>query len=570
MKEKKWIYKTDINDRNKIFEFAGENSIPPVIATLLFNRGIKTTEKMCAFFSRSAKDIHNPLSLNDCEKAAERIIAAIKNKEKIAVYGDYDVDGITSTALLYDFLKQMEADVSYYIPNRVSEGYGMNIVAVNKLIKNGVKLLITVDCGITAVGEVEFSNLQKTDVIITDHHTCKEKLPRASAVINPKRHDNEYPFEMLAGVGVAFKLMLCVVMKMNLNTTEYLDKYSDLTAIGTVSDLVSITGENRSIVYRGMQNIKKCPRVGIAALLDKAGIDYKSLKSTDIAFGIAPRLNAAGRMGSAELGLKLLLSNNIEEASKYAELLNSENEKRRGIECEIYNEALSQINSDINFSAKKVIVVSGKEWHEGVIGIVASRLTEHFYRPAIVLSENKGVCKGSGRSIPGFDLFEALSSCKDVLSDFGGHSSAAGLSLGAADIDKFIADINKYANTVLKESDMIPRIQIDCELSASSPSIELVKAMSVFEPYGEDNEVPVFSMKHAAVSYISRIGHDKSHLRMTVVKNAKQFNCVGFKMGDFADYINTGDNIDIAFNIDINKYKGNEYLQFLLKDIKLG
>ncbi len=570
MKEKRWVYKSGLHDRNTIIEFSKKNSVPPVISMLLFNRGIDTVEKMQQYFSKSVRAIHNPKILNDCEIAAERIIAAVNNNEKIAVYGDYDVDGITSTALIYDFLKSIGADAQYYIPDRITEGYGMNIIAVNKLIKKGVKLIITVDCGVTAVGEIEFAVLQKTEVIVTDHHTCKEKLPRAYAILNPKRPDNEYPFEMLAGVGVAFKLMLCIAMKLNLNTTEYMDKYSDLTAIGTVSDVVSLTDENRAIVHRGILNIRKAPRPGVEAILNKAGIDRKVMTASDIAFGIAPRINAAGRMGNAQTGLKLLLEHDINKAAEYADILDAENEKRKVVESKIYEEAISQINSDPNFSKKKVIVVCGHDWHEGVIGIVASKIMDLFYKPTIVLSENKGICKGSGRSIAGFDLFEALSCCEHILSDFGGHSAAAGLSLGMDSLEKFIYAINKYADEHLSVADMTETIEIDCEISSSTAGIELAKKLSVFEPYGEDNQVPVFSMKQVSVSMVNFAGRDNTHLKMTIAKDGKNFNCIGFRMGDYVNYIKAGDTVDIAFGMSVNNFKDEEYLQFVLKDIKLN
>jgi len=568
LKQKKWLYKCRNLDRNTVLEFSKKYSLSPIIATLLFNRGLDSEEKVRSFFSKSIKDVHNPKLLIDADAAADRIISAVNNKEKIAVYGDYDVDGIISTALMYDFLKGLGADVMYYIPDRMDEGYGINIMAVNKLSKMGVKLMVTVDCGITAVGEVEFAKLQGMEIVITDHHTCKEKLPRAVAAVDLKREENEYPFNALAGVGVAFKLMLYIVMKLGLNTTEYFNRYADFCAIGTVADVVSLTDENRIIVNRGTAVLSNTKREGLKALIELAGLKPDNIKSEDIAFGIAPRLNAAGRMGSAETALKLLLTDSSEEAAQYAAELNLQNEKRKQTEAEIFEEALSQIASDANFDLKKVIVVCGNGWHHGVIGIVASKLTERFYKPCIVLSEENGVCKGSARSIPAFNLFDALEHCDKLLKTFGGHSGAAGLTLGRENLDEFSGELNNYAKSVLTDEDMIPVIEIECELAPKSATIDFVKRLSNFEPFGEENETPVFSMKEADVAYISKVGKDMTHLRMVIVKDGISFNCIGFGMGAYSDYISKGDGVNIAFGIGINSYNGTDSVQFYLKDIQ--
>ena len=351
---------------------------------------------------------------------------------------------------------------------------------------------------------------------------------------------------------------------------EIIDRYADLFAIGTVADVVSLTDENRIIVNRGTDVISNTKREGLKALMNIAGIANRNIKAEDIAFGIAPRLNAAGRMGSAETALKLLLTTNKEEAEEYAKILNGENEKRKKIEADIFEQALSQINEDANFTLKKVIVVCGTGWHHGVIGIVASKLTERFYKPCIVLSEENGVCKGSARSISAFNLFNALEYCEKLLTTFGGHSGAAGLTLGKENVEKFETEINKYANTVLTDEDMIPVVDIECELAPKSATMELVKRIESFEPFGEENEPPVFSMKEAEVIYISKVGKDMTHLRMIVSKDSHSFNTIGFGMGMYGDYISKGDCVDIAFGIGINSYNGQENIQFYLKDIKTG
>ncbi len=567
MRKKKWMYKCKNLDRNAVLEFSKSTSFSPLVSTLLFNRGIFNENSAKEFFSKSVRGVHNPSELIDADAAADRIISAVSNKEKIAVYGDYDVDGITSTALMCDFLKSLGADVVYYIPDRADEGYGVNILAVNKLKKSGVKLIITVDCGITSVGEVEFAKLSGVDFVITDHHMCQDKIPRAVAVVDLKRKESTYPFDALAGVGVAFKLMLYIAMKLGFSATEYFNKYADLAAIGTVADIVSLTDENRVIVSRGVDIINQNTRVGIKALLDVCGVERVSPE--DIAFSISPRLNAAGRMGKADLALKLLLSHNAAEAKEYAELLDRENMERRATEAQIFEEALSKINEDANFSAKKVIVVCGHNWHHGVIGIVASKLGEKFFKPCIVLSEHNGVCKGSARSIPGFDLFVALDAVSDTLIEFGGHSGAAGLSVSYENIDKFSNAICKYANSVLTEDDMVPCVNIDCELNTAYATLDFTKRLSAFEPFGQDNDPPVFSMCKASVLQILRIGKDMSHLKVTVQKDNKKFSCIGFGMGDYADYITAGDCVDAAFSLSVNTYNSQENLQFMLKDIRI-
>lgn len=568
MVDKIWNFRNKQLKEDTIIGISQKYHIPQVISTILLNRGIDE-ENIPAFLKKSMADIVNPKLMLDMDKATERIRSAIANKEKIAVYGDYDVDGITSTALLYEFLHSLGADVQYYIPDRKGEGYGINIMAVNKLFKQGIKLMITVDCGITAIGEVEFAKLQGMDVIITDHHTCKDRLPSAAAaILNPKRPDCEYPFDSLAGVGVAFKLILALAMEDGLSTREVFEKYVDIATLGTIADVVPLVGENRIIADKGLTALKTSKRAGIQAIMEVAGVTDKEITSSTIAFAIAPRLNAAGRLGTATTAVELLLTQDENNARKIALTLDEENKERQLTERQIFNEAAEMIASDTNFGKKKIIVLAKEGWHNGVIGIVASRLCDIYYKPCILISHSNGVGKGSGRSIKNFNLFDALSHCEKHLTDFGGHAVAAGLNVNMSDFDTFVKEINKYADSVLTERDMIPSIDIDCPLSERYVTLENAKMLLNLEPFGMGNEKPVFSISGVEVMNIAAVGVDNKHLRIRINKNNKIINGIGFNMGNFISFVNQGDIIDIAFQMDINNYQGNESVQLILKDIK--
>lgn len=568
MIDKIWNFRHKLLKENDIVNTAQEYHIPKIIATILLNRGVKD-EDIPAFIKKSMADIINPTLMLDMDKAVERINAAIDNKEKIAVYGDYDVDGITSTALLYEFLAGLGAEVEYYIPDRKGEGYGINIMAVNKLLKQGVKLLITVDCGITAIGEVEFAKLQKMDVIITDHHTCKDRLPTAAAaILNPKRPDCEYPFDALAGVGVAFKLALAIAVSRRMNTKEVFEKYIDIAALGTVADVVPLLGENRIIVDKGLAALQNPKRIGIRAIMEVAGVMGKSVTASTIAFAIAPRLNAAGRLGTATTAVELLLTKDENRAREIALDLDAENKERQQTEKEIFDEAIELIAKDANFEKKKVIVLAHEDWHQGVIGIVASRLSDMYYKPCILISHSNGNGKGSGRSIKSFNLFDALSHCEKYLTDFGGHAVAAGLNINVSDIEEFTKAINKYADETLTEKDMIPTVEIDCPISEQSVSLDNARLISKLEPFGMSNEKPIFAIASAEVVAVGAVGMDNKHLRLRISKNGFVINGIGFGMGEYANYIAKGDIIHIAFQMDINSYQGVDSVQLIVKDIK--
>lgn len=562
---KKWIYKNKHTNAEALKTLS--KSVSPIIAGLLLNRGITSPDEAKAYFSKPLRAVHSPFLLPDMDIAVDRITKAIENREKIVVYGDYDVDGITSTVLIYKFLSKCGADVSYYIPTRTNEGYGINIIALNKIIKSGVKLLITVDCGITAVGEIEFAKLQGLDVIITDHHNCPDKLPAALAVINPKRPDSTYPFSGLAGVGVAFKLALAVASRLRLNTKAIFSEYSELAAIGTIADIVPLTDENRIITDRGLKKLQSGSSImGIAAILEICGTDPTNINSDTIAFTIAPRLNASGRLNSAAQSVELLLADDYEKAKLAACALDAENTQRRATEQEIFNDALKLIENDCDFDKKKVIVLHNDNWHQGVIGIVASRICEKFFKPTILISTSDENGKGSGRSIPAFDLFSALNASSDFLVSFGGHNIAAGLNIRTGDIDAFSQHINAYADKMLCNDDFIPSINLDMELPATAITLNNIKFLSYLEPFGMQNEAPVFSMCDVVLDSFSLIGAEKKHIRMTIVKDGLKFNCIGFGMG-FVQ-LSVGEHLNIAFSMVINNYQERELIQLQLKDIQ--
>ena len=567
MQEKIWEYRDKQLKTEDIYTFATQHKLPYEMAVLLLLRGICDNSKITSYISKTLDGVHNPFLFNDMDIACDRIIHAIKEKEKITVYGDYDVDGVTSTTVLTDFLSSVGADVDYYIPDRFSEGYGLNILAINRIARKGSKLLITVDCGIASIGEIEFAKTQKLDVIVTDHHSCKAELPRAVAVINPKRLDSTYPFSGLAGVGVAFKLILALAKKLNLNTKEVFFKYADLVAIGTIADIVPLLDENRIIADKGISAIQNTNNPGIKALLEVSGCSDREINSSLIAFSLAPRINAAGRMEKASLSVDLFKAKNYGDALNIAEHLVQLNSYRQQTERKIYDEASALAEKQEN---PLVYVLKAKGWHHGVIGIVASKLVDKLSKPCILLSEEDGKCKGSGRSIEGFNLFDALSDSEDILTAFGGHAQAAGLSISSENVDEFTKKINNYAKGIITDEMLIPRLIIDCEITPSHITLDWAKALNKLEPFGCDNELPVFALLGVKILSANTMGAENQHLFMRVQKENLSFSAVGFGMGDYAGRIMRGDSADIAFTMNINKYNGTESVQLLLKDIKIS
>lgn len=566
MREKIWNYKNKALTMEEIGEFSEACKIGAALSVILLNRGINTPKAVNSYMKKSLEDIHNPFMLDGMEEAVCRILSAIEKKEKIVIYGDYDVDGITATATVYKFLESQGAEVSYYIPDRFSEGYGLNILAINKMARDGAKLMITVDCGITAVGEVEFAKTQGLDIIITDHHTCREELPKAVSVINPKRADSSYPFSGLAGVGVAFKLVLALAIRLGMNTREVFMEYVDMVALGTIADVVPLVDENRVIADKGINAIENTNNKGMRALMDIAGAGGKNVDANSVAFFASPRLNAAGRLENASLSVELMICDDEDRAKEIAEHLDRLNSQRKEIEQKIFEEAYqkaARMGED-----QLVYVISGENWNHGVIGIVASRIAEMFYRPCILISVEDGKGKGSGRSVAEMNLFDALSYCEDLLTAFGGHSQAAGLSISKDNIEEFSRKINEFAKKNVDVAGLVPKLDIDCNLSGSSVTMAAAKMIENLAPFGEGNELPVFSMQGLKVLASQSMGVDKKHLRVRLSDGNNIFNAVGFGMGELSERLTPGSVVSVAFNMNVNTYQGSENLQLILKDIK--
>lgn len=566
MREKIWNYKNKALTMEEIGEFSEACKIGAALSVILLNRGINTPKAVNSYMKKSLEDIHNPFMLDGMEEAVCRILSAIEKKEKIVIYGDYDVDGITATATVYKFLKSQGAEVSYYIPDRFSEGYGLNILAINKMARDGAKLMITVDCGITAVGEVEFAKTQGLDIIITDHHTCREELPKAVSVINPKRADSSYPFSGLAGVGVAFKLVLALAIRLGMNTREVFMEYVDMVALGTIADVVPLVDENRVIADKGINAIENTNNKGMRALMDIAGAGGKNVDANSVAFFASPRLNAAGRLENASLSVELMICDDEDRAKEIAEHLDRLNSRRKEIEQKIFEEAYQKAAGMAE--DQLVYVISGENWNHGVIGIVASRIAEMFYRPCILISVEDGKGKGSGRSVAEMNLFDALSYCEDLLTAFGGHSQAAGLSISKDNIEEFSRKINEFAKKNVDVAGLVPKLDIDCNLSGSSVTMAAAKMIENLAPFGEGNELPVFSMQGLKVLASQSMGVDKKHLRVRLSDGNNIFNAVGFGMGELSERLTPGSVVSVAFNMNVNTYQGSENLQLILKDIK--
>lgn len=555
---KKWEY-IGVDD-DKVKEIAFNHNISEIIARVLLNRGICETEEIDKFLHPKLENLHDPFLLNDMEIAVHRIIECMNKKEKITIYGDYDVDGITSIATLSKFLTELGIENDYYLPNRLDEGYGLNNNALDKIAKSGTKLLITVDCGISAYDEIEYAKKLGLEVIVTDHHECPEKIPEALAVIDPKREDSTYPFSSLAGVGVTFKLIHAISIKLSLDRKRYL-KYLDIVCLGTVADIVPLVDENRIIVSFGLMLVRETRNIGLKALIEITG--YSTIDSTAISFGIAPRINACGRMGEAEIALKLLLTASHDEAKEIANKLNLLNKERQEVEKSIINEAIEIIEKDKLYN-KDIIIVGNKNWHHGVIGIVASKITELYYKPSVLISFEDGVGKGSGRSIEGFDLHEALTKCGEYLDKFGGHEMAIGLTLKEENYNLFKEKLEKITSETI-DKEAVPSIKVDAIIEPKSINMDIFASMKLLEPYGESNSSPLFVSKNLKVESVRLLSNDK-HIKLTLKDGNVLLSAIGFNLGDKA--VRLGDKIDLVYALEINKYNNIESIQLNVKDIK--
>lgn len=555
---KKWqVYESNEIEVNRISEKYNVNRL---LSTILVNRKIKE-EDIEVFLNPTRNNFHNPFLMPDMEIAVERIIKAIKNNEKVIIFGDYDVDGITSITVLKSFLEDRGIHVDQYIPNRLEEGYGLNKPAIDEIAKNNYNLMITVDCGISGIDEIEYANSLGLETIVTDHHEVGDKLPNALAVVDAKRKDNRYPCRDLAGVGVVFKLIQAIGIKLGLEEKEYL-KYLDIVCVGTISDIVPLVDENRVIAKLGLMLVKQTKNMGLKSLLMSSG--YKNIDSNTISFGVAPRINACGRMGHADEALKLFLSKDIYEVNELTKKLNNYNTLRQEKERAIYEDAINQIESN-RLNEKNAIIIAGENWHHGVIGIVSSKITDLYFKPSILLCYEDDLAKGSGRSIPGFDLHEALMKCQNTIDRFGGHAMAIGITIKR---DKF-EDFKKEFEEVAKEAkidEIIPIINIDAKINLSEINKEMVASLKQLEPFGEGNKTPIFAFKNLKIDSIRALSEGK-HIKMTLKDGNTIVNAIGFNLGYLADEYKIGDKIDVVGTLEINSFNGVDNLQISIKDV---
>ena len=565
-KEEKKFVKVRKHNKDIIDKISRELNISEVTSKVLINRNIKEEKDIEKFLYPSYDHFYDAFLFDTMDSAVNRILQSIENEENIWIYGDYDVDGVTSTSLLVNFFSEIGVEVDYYIPDRHTEGYGLNKEAIKKINQDNGDLIITVDCGITSLDEVDYCNELGMDIIVTDHHTCLEDLPNAVAVLNPNIHNSNYPFKKLAGVGVAFKLVqaLSKVLKYEL---EY-SKFLPIVAIGTVADVVSLMDENRLIVKKGLELIKDTSNLGIKALIEVCGLKDKEVTSGHIGFVIGPRINAAGRMSLAKSGVELFTSNDYQEALSIAKELDEKNKKRQEIETKILEEAEEQIYNNVDIESEKVLILSSEDWHHGVIGIVSSRITEKYYRPSVLISiDENGEGRGSARSIPSLNIYDALNEQRDLFINFGGHKQAAGLSIEKENIDILRKNINEWVDKNLDKEDFFEEIEVDCVISSDDIKLKTVKELNMLSPFGMGNPSPLFLFKKAIINNIRGVGKDKKHLKLEINYDGYDIDCIGFNLGYYSEKLDFKNIVDIIGTLDINEYMGTKKVQIVIKDI---
>ena len=552
-------------DKERAAAFAQTYGVPFFLAMLMNIRGLDDAAHLREFLGEG-EPLSDPFLLKDMDKAAARITRAVDNMEKIAVYGDYDADGVTSTAMLYSYLETRGADVIFYIPQREGEGYGMNMGAVEYLKEQGVSLIVTVDNGISSVQEVARANELGIDVVVTDHHRPQEILPDAVAVVDAYRPDDTSPYKHFSGVGIAFKLLMALEDGAG-DVEDLLDAYSDLAAIGTIGDIVPLTGENRTLIRAGLERLSQSDRPGVQALLENAGIAGKALTSTNVAFTLVPRINATGRMGAPERAVRLLISGYEEEAEVLSEEICADNEERRRVEAEIAEAAFADIEAK-GYMKDRVVVVDGENWHHGVIGIVASRVTERCGKPCMIISRGETEAKGSGRSIEGFSLFEAICACGDLLIKFGGHPMAAGITLKPENIEAFRKRINQYAAEHFPQMPT-QTVTLDCKLNPAALSVSMARSLTQLEPFGNGNPQPVFGLFNMELSNVTPVGGG-GHLRLTLEKNGAVITAMRFNTKPEELPYHIGDKIDLAVQLEAREFRGQPSLTVIVRDMKFA
>lgn len=558
MSRKKWTVQK--LNKDLASTIAERYSIDPLTALLLTQRGFDTFDKLDEFFDDSEEWI-DPFLLPDMDKAVERINEAIFDGERICVYGDYDCDGVTSTTILYSYLEAQGADVTYMLPERERDGYGLSNQVVDRIAATGTKLIITVDNGISSVEEAKYIKEKGMELVVTDHHLEGDELPDCVAVVDPHRSDWDCPFEEYAGCGVALKL--CCAMEGS--DEEVMQEFADIAALGTVADMVPLVGENRKIVLYGLKLLNTYRKPGIEAILDKAGLSDKTMDSASISFGIAPRINAAGRMGTAERALDLLLADDPYSASEMAEEVNIMNSQRHSEEDKIFTEAIAYLQDHPELAHMPILVVCGKGWHEGVLGIVASKLLERYLRPVIVLTEKGDLCKGSARSIEGFSIYDAMNSCRDMLNTFGGHELAAGMSIKTEWLDEFREKINEYA---YENASVYPETRIDCKLNPAGLSMDVLDSIRMMEPFGTGNTSPVFGLYGVVIDSVQGMGNEGRHKRLTFHKDGDRNMVNGIFFNQPELPYQKGDKVDLVVTLGRNEYRGNVSLSVYIRDIR--
>jgi single-stranded-DNA-specific exonuclease len=554
-------------DAEKTHELAEILGIPTVIAKILVHRGIRSKEEARRFFKPDWNDLVDPFLMKDMDIAVERIVRALGSGERILIYGDYDVDGITSVSLLYLFLSRHGGNVGFYIPDRLREGYGLSSAGIIQAAEEGASLLITVDCGITAVEEILHAKRLGMDVIVSDHHEQGKELPEAFAILNPKRTDCPYPFKELAGVGVAFKLAQALCRRLEVNE-EDCRELVDLVALGSTADIVPLTHENRTLVKLGMERLNRLERIGIRALAETSGLLGKPIGTGQVVFILAPRINAVGRLGNAERAVGLLITDSESDAKTIAQILESENRNRKNLDDETFQETKELIEKDAGFAEARTVVLAKDGWHPGVIGIVASRIVEQFCRPTVMIAVDGELGKGSARSISNFDIYSALKGCEDLLLSYGGHRHAAGLMIKLDQIERFRERFEQIAAQNISDEDLSHRIWVDAEIMLHDITDKFVRLMNLFAPFGPQNMRPVFLSRNLNVVGSPRVV-GKNHLKFKVRQGGEVYDAIGFDLGNLLYRLNPGDgNLDMVFVVEENHWNDETRIQLRVKDLR--
>ncbi|MDE5889906.1 MAG: single-stranded-DNA-specific exonuclease RecJ [Bacteroidales bacterium] len=567
--ERKWIFK-DAPDSETVSRLSSELGIDPVLSVLLAQRGIKTFQEAREFFRPSLDNLHDPFLMKDMEQAVSRLQKAVNEGERILIYGDYDVDGTTAVSLVYSFLKHLTHNVDFYIPDRYDEGYGVSYKGIDWASDNGFTLIITLDCGIKANDKVSYAAGKGIDMIICDHHLPENEIPAAVAVLDPKREDCNYPFDDLSGCGVGFKLVQAYSMRNGI-PFESIVPLLDLLVVSIASDLVSVIGENRILAHFGLKQLNENPRKGLLAMINLSGLDPEHITIDDIVFKIGPRINAAGRMESGRIAVQLLTAEDDLTASRIGNEINAHNNERKEIDREITREALEMVQSGRCLSAKNATIVYNPMWHKGVVGIVASRLVEAFYRPTIVFTKSNGFVTGSARSVHGFDLYDAIENCADLLENFGGHLYAAGLTLREENLPMFCSRIETFIAGKISKEMLKPVITVDAKLNFDQITPKFFRILKQFQPFGPENNAPVFMTENVYDNgTVRKVGAEGGHLKLELMQEAQPYrhiSAIAFNKSSHFDHIRSGNPIDICYSIVENYYRGIANLQLRIKDL---